>query len=123
MIFTPGHTKGHAVMLWKNRFLFTGDHLPWNTAANALRPFNDACWYSWEEQIVSVEKLAVFADVTHVLPGHGERWTPASAGVTAAGVTAAGVTDDSSFPRKRESSPFPSMITEAVSWMRTVSGR
>lgn len=100
IIFTPGHTKGHAVLLWKNRFLFTGDHLPWDSAAKALRPFADACWYSWDEQIRSVEKLATLTDVAHVLTGHGERWHQAEAG-----------------------GEFPSMIREAAAWMKTVRGR
>lgn len=26
IIFTPGHTRGHQVLLWEDRFLFTGDH-------------------------------------------------------------------------------------------------
>ncbi len=99
MIFTPGHTQGHAVLLWKNRFLFTGDHLPWNSAAKALRPFADACWYSWEEQIASVEKLAGLDHVTQVLPGHGERWATIAPGL------------------------FPSMIREAATWMRTRNSR
>jgi len=27
---TPGHTKGHCVLLFQDRFLFTGDHLDWD---------------------------------------------------------------------------------------------
>ena len=37
---TPGHTKGHCVLLFQDRFLFTGDHLDWDrdgTAAFGLR--------------------------------------------------------------------------------------
>src|SRR5437764_12590582 len=26
----PGHTRGHAVLLYRNKFLFTGDHLAWS---------------------------------------------------------------------------------------------
>jgi ferredoxin len=29
-IATPGHTKGHCVLLFQDRFLFTGDHLDWD---------------------------------------------------------------------------------------------
>src|SRR5262245_61745421 len=29
VIPTPGHTAGHMVLLYRNRFLFTGDHLWW----------------------------------------------------------------------------------------------
>src|ERR1700727_2520207 len=32
-ISTPGHTKGHCVLLFQNRFLFTGDHLDWDRDA------------------------------------------------------------------------------------------
>ena len=97
IIFTPGHTRGHAVLLWKDRFLFTGDHLPWDSGANALRPFNGACWYSWGEQIRSVEKLAALSGVAHVLTGHGERWHRSAA----------------------PGGDFPALIAEAVGWMKT----
>ncbi len=73
IIFTPGHTRGHCVLLWKGRYLFTGDHLPWDDDEKALRPFRDACWYSWKEQIESVRKLAAYPGVEWVLPGHGRR--------------------------------------------------
>lgn len=102
MIATPGHTRGHAVLLWKDRFLFTGDHLPWSSAARALRPFRGACWYSWPTQIASVEKLAVHANVAHVLTGHGERWHAAE------------------HPARAD---FPALVREAVGWMRGVGGR
>jgi ferredoxin len=50
MIPTPGHTKGHAVFLWQERYLFTGDHLAWSPARGHLYAFKSACWYSWSEQ-------------------------------------------------------------------------
>lgn len=31
VIPTPGHTKGHTVLLYGNKFLFTGDHLYWRS--------------------------------------------------------------------------------------------
>jgi glyoxylase-like metal-dependent hydrolase (beta-lactamase superfamily II)/ferredoxin len=70
MIPTPGHTKGHAVFLWKEKFLFTGDHLAWNETRNTLYAFRSACWYSWPEQIRSMERLLAFR-FEWVLPGHG----------------------------------------------------
>jgi len=70
MIPTPGHTKGHAVFLYRERFLFTGDHLAWNEARGALYAFRSACWYSWEEQIASMERLLDYR-FEWVLPGHG----------------------------------------------------
>jgi len=70
MIPTPGHTKGHAVFLWREKFLFTGDHLAWNEARNTLYAFRSACWYSWPEQTKSMERLLDFR-LEWVLPGHG----------------------------------------------------
>jgi glyoxylase-like metal-dependent hydrolase (beta-lactamase superfamily II)/ferredoxin len=70
MIPTPGHTKGHAVFLYRNRFLFTGDHLAWNESRGALYAFRSACWYSWKEQIASMERLLDYR-FEWVLPGHG----------------------------------------------------
>jgi glyoxylase-like metal-dependent hydrolase (beta-lactamase superfamily II) len=67
---TPGHTRGHIVLLYCNRFLFTGDHLAWSLEQQTLEAFRDYCWYSWPEQIRSMERL-----LNHrfewVLPGHG----------------------------------------------------
>jgi glyoxylase-like metal-dependent hydrolase (beta-lactamase superfamily II)/ferredoxin len=70
MIPTPGHTKGHAVFMYRNKFLFTGDHLAWSAARGHLYAFRSACWYSWSEQIRSMEHLLDF-DFQWVLPGHG----------------------------------------------------
>lgn len=70
MIPTPGHTRGHAVYLWKRRFLFTGDHLAWSESRGHLYAFRSACWYSWSEQIRSMERLLDY-EFEWVLPGHG----------------------------------------------------
>ena len=70
VIPTPGHTPGHAVLLYRDKFLFTGDHLAWSTKRGGLVAFRDACWYSWEEQIRSMERLLDFS-FEWVLPGHG----------------------------------------------------
>jgi len=70
MIPTPGHTKGHAVFLYRERFLFTGDHLAWSETRGHLYAFRSACWYSWSEQIRSMEKLLDYR-FEWVLPGHG----------------------------------------------------
>lgn len=66
----PGHTRGHAVLLYRNRFLFTGDHLAWSHDRGTLTAFRSACWYSWEEQTRSMEKILNY-DFEWVLPGHG----------------------------------------------------
>lgn len=70
MIPTPGHTKGHAVFLYREKYLFTGDHLAWSESRGHLYAFRSACWYSWEEQIRSMQRLLDYR-FEHVLPGHG----------------------------------------------------
>jgi glyoxylase-like metal-dependent hydrolase (beta-lactamase superfamily II) len=70
IIPTSGHTKGHMVMLYKSKFLFTGDHLAWSPARKSLTAFRSANWYSWPEQIRSMEKL-LGHNFSWVLPGHG----------------------------------------------------
>lgn len=69
---TPGHTKGHMVLLYKNKFLFTGDHLAYSPDNKLLYAFDDACWHSWDRQIESVELLKKY-NFEWVLPGHGDR--------------------------------------------------
>lgn len=51
-------------------FLFTGDHLAWSPRRGHLYAFRDACWYSWPEQIASMESM-IDLRFEHVLPGHG----------------------------------------------------
>ena len=36
VIPTPGHTRGHAVLLYREKFLFTGDHLAWSARRGGL---------------------------------------------------------------------------------------
>jgi glyoxylase-like metal-dependent hydrolase (beta-lactamase superfamily II)/ferredoxin len=72
VIPVPGHTKGHTVLLYKNTFLFTGDHLAWDESRQQLIGFRNACWYSWTEQIQSMQRLADYS-FEWVLPGHGRR--------------------------------------------------
>jgi glyoxylase-like metal-dependent hydrolase (beta-lactamase superfamily II)/ferredoxin len=69
---TPGHTDGHTVLLYDNKFLFTGDHLYWDRHAKRLSASHDYCWYSWPEQTVSMRRLAEYS-FEWVLPGHGQR--------------------------------------------------
>ncbi len=69
---TPGHTAGHMVLLSQDRFLFTGDHLDYDRDEQRLAASHDYCWYSWPQQIESIEKLASF-HFEWVLPGHGQR--------------------------------------------------
>jgi len=68
----PGHTRGHVVLLYKNKFLFTGDHLAWSDNRRGLIAFRDVAWYSWPEQTKSMKRLLDFR-FEWVLPGHGRR--------------------------------------------------
>ena len=70
----PGHTRGHAVLLYRRKFLFTGDHLAWSPNRKTLTAFRNACWYSWAEQTRSMERLMDNYSEWNfewVLPGHG----------------------------------------------------
>jgi glyoxylase-like metal-dependent hydrolase (beta-lactamase superfamily II)/ferredoxin len=69
---TPGHTKGHCVLLFQDRFLFTGDHLDWDRYEQHLSASEDYCWYSWPEQTASMGRLADYC-FEWVLPGHGQK--------------------------------------------------
>ncbi len=74
----PGHTRGHTVLLYRETYLFTGDHLAWSPGRPGLVAFRDACWYSWKEQIRSMERLLDYR-FEWVLPGHGWRHRAPSA--------------------------------------------
>jgi glyoxylase-like metal-dependent hydrolase (beta-lactamase superfamily II)/ferredoxin len=69
---TPGHTRGHTVLLYRDQYLFSGDHLWWSAAYEALNASQSVCWYSWTEQILSMERLLDY-QFEWVLPGHGRR--------------------------------------------------
>jgi glyoxylase-like metal-dependent hydrolase (beta-lactamase superfamily II)/ferredoxin len=71
VIPTPGHTRGHVVFLYRNKFLFTGDHLAWSPLKQTLTAFRSVAWYSWPEQTRSMEKLLSY-EFQWVLPGHGD---------------------------------------------------
>jgi glyoxylase-like metal-dependent hydrolase (beta-lactamase superfamily II)/ferredoxin len=68
----PGHTRGSVCFLYRERFLFTGDHLRWDPQNERLAANRSVCWYNWAEQTRSMEKL-----LSHrfewILPGHGVR--------------------------------------------------
>ena len=71
VIPTPGHTRGHVVFLYREKFLFTGDHLAWSPNRQTLTAFRSVAWYSWPEQTRSMEKLLDYR-FEWVLPGHGD---------------------------------------------------
>ena len=68
VIPVPGHTRGHVVFLYRNKFLFTGDHLAWSPARRTLTAFRSVAWYSWARQTESMEKLLSY-EFEWVLPG------------------------------------------------------
>lgn len=70
IIMTPGHTKGHMNLLYRNEFLFTGDHLFVNQEKEEITASRSVCWFSWKEQIQSVEKLLT-EEFEWIMPGHG----------------------------------------------------
>jgi glyoxylase-like metal-dependent hydrolase (beta-lactamase superfamily II)/ferredoxin len=70
LIPTPGHTRGHQVLLYRDLVLLTGDHLAWSPERQTLTAFRDACWYSWTEQTRSMATLLEYR-FEWVLPGHG----------------------------------------------------
>lgn len=72
IIPVPGHTKGHTVLLYDDKFLFSGDHLAWSDSLNHLYAFRHVCWYSWPELVESTKKLANYS-FEWVLPGHRRR--------------------------------------------------
>lgn len=73
IIPVPGHTKGHTVLLYDQRALFTGDHLAWSPHLKQLYAFRRHCWYSWPELVQSMWKLTDYS-FEWVLPGHGRRF-------------------------------------------------
>ncbi|MFY9551354.1 MAG: MBL fold metallo-hydrolase [Thermoanaerobaculia bacterium] len=93
---TPGHTRGHCVLLYRQKFLFTGDHLAWSRRRGRLVAFRDANWYSWPATIRSMGRLLDY-DFEWVLPGHGGSYRA-----------------ESSRAMRRE-------LERCVAWMKTVT--
>jgi glyoxylase-like metal-dependent hydrolase (beta-lactamase superfamily II) len=73
VIPVPGHTRGSAALLYDESFLFTGDHLMGSEDGTRLVASRSVCWYSWPEQVRSLERLLDFR-FEWVLPGHGGRY-------------------------------------------------
>ncbi|HEX8458802.1 MAG TPA: MBL fold metallo-hydrolase [Pyrinomonadaceae bacterium] len=78
----PGHTRGHMLLLYRDKYLFTGDHLAWSPARETLTAFPSVAWYSWAEQTRSMEKL-LGRRFEWVLPGHGRIHTDTAEGMQA----------------------------------------
>lgn len=83
----PGHTRGSSALLYRGAagasgiegspVLFTGDHLWGDLETGELDASRGVCWYSWPEQIRSMERLLSLR-FSWVLPGHGDPLRAAS---------------------------------------------
>ncbi len=75
IIPTPGHTMGHSMLLYLEKFLFSGDVFTSRTFSNnaieTWPPFY--CWFDWNEQINSIARLISFP-FEYMLPSHGKRF-------------------------------------------------
>ena len=94
VLFSPGHTRGHVVLLWQEKYLFSGDHFAWLPGLRRFGSFRDYCWYSWEVQIASVERMQIHRHVEWVFPGHG-KWSRVPQG------------------------QFPDIVRAAAAWMKS----
>ena len=72
MIPVPGHTQGSMCLWYKDRYLFSGDHLAWDIIRKSLVSFRQTCSYDWDQQIADTEALRGRSFVW-ALPGHGPR--------------------------------------------------
>lgn len=73
----PGHTPGSLCLLYRNRYLFTGDHLVYSRLHGAIEASRLVCWDDWKLQTESVRMLAEWAKAGRIrfdwlLPGHLE---------------------------------------------------
>lgn len=73
VVGVPGHTRGSLALLYRKKFLFTGDHLSWRLDTEGLFTSRQYCQYSWDVQTDSVEKL-LQERFSWILPGHGYRY-------------------------------------------------
>jgi glyoxylase-like metal-dependent hydrolase (beta-lactamase superfamily II)/ferredoxin len=72
LIPAPGHTRGSVCLLYRDRFLFTGDHISWSPTLNRIHASREVCWYDWDELVRSVHRLLDYR-FEWLLPGHGFR--------------------------------------------------
>jgi glyoxylase-like metal-dependent hydrolase (beta-lactamase superfamily II)/ferredoxin len=71
IIPVPGHTAGSMALLYRERFLFTGDHLWWDSHAQSLEAPTRLIWRKWT-MLDSLRKLLDYR-FEWVLAGHGDR--------------------------------------------------
>jgi glyoxylase-like metal-dependent hydrolase (beta-lactamase superfamily II) len=72
LIPVPGHTRGSMCLLYRDKFLFSGDHVAWDPEDERLVAWRDVCWYDWDALRRSMARLAAFR-FEWILPGHGRR--------------------------------------------------
>jgi glyoxylase-like metal-dependent hydrolase (beta-lactamase superfamily II)/ferredoxin len=70
LIPVPGHTRGSTCLLYRDTFLFVGDHVSWLEAEGGLRVARHVCWFDWDQQVASVARLSEHR-FEWILPGHG----------------------------------------------------
>lgn len=71
VIPVPGHTAGSMALLYREQFLFTGDHLWWNPHTRSLEAPTRLIWRKWA-LVDSIQKLLDYR-FEWVLAGHGDR--------------------------------------------------
>lgn len=71
IIPVPGHTEGSLCLLYRDRFLFTGDHLWWEPETRQLETPRQLVWNA-DALVRSCERLARYP-FEWVLAGHGGR--------------------------------------------------
>ncbi len=83
----PGHTRGSVALIYRDHYLFSGDHVWYEPMLGRLNASRSVCWYSWTEQIRSMARLVEF-EFEWVLPGHGRRWQAPGAAAMRAEIAA-----------------------------------
>lgn len=78
----PGHTRGSVCLLYRDRFLFSGDHVWWDPDRQRVHASRSVCWYDWDRQTESMRRLAGYR-FEWLLPGHGTRVRLAAAAMAA----------------------------------------
>jgi glyoxylase-like metal-dependent hydrolase (beta-lactamase superfamily II)/ferredoxin len=87
VIPVPGHTRGSVALVYRDHYLFSGDHVWYEPILGRLNASRSVCWYSWTEQIRSMARLLDF-EFEWVLPGHGRRWQAPGAAAMRAEIAA-----------------------------------
>jgi glyoxylase-like metal-dependent hydrolase (beta-lactamase superfamily II)/ferredoxin len=73
IIPTPGHTEGHCMLLFRSKFLLSGDSLYFDRKSQRIDAWGPYwTWYSFQRQSESVARLAEYS-FEWILPTHGQR--------------------------------------------------